>query len=333
MKKLRALPVTLLVAAVIVSLAATADARLVVPQTWEHLTLITTDGWEFPDVTIKLIEDGRLIRVVRDDGAQRTFEVAQIRELQDSIGRDVTAHVIPGWSGSQTTGPPPITGVTPTPEESRHDDLFHEVARPVDSDRPEKGDKLLQTRFAAALGAGVGYGRPYGNWFEGYGEGESYHASIRLAITGNFYVVGGYRYQRLPWKGVDEGEMPSGPFAMDLEVRQMTFGIGLMPRRSDYRQAIPFLEFGMGRASHRVNDELPLDDGAVDFADIASEVDKRLFFVQAGILMPLGRELALELGVGAVNTGRDLLQFDADADGGTIVSAQIGLTLLLGQVD
>jgi hypothetical protein len=329
---------TALCAALAVSILGVRDAaaRLVVPERWERITVITVDGWEYPNVTVELVDAGQALRVTRADGARREFALAEIRELQDSIGRDVTAHVIPGWRGRPAEGPPPTrTGPerAAEPRGAPHDEPFVEVARSVASDNPAADQPLLATRFAVALAGAAGYGKPLGRWFDGFGGGESYSGQLRLAVTGNVYIHGLYRYQRLPYEG---GEVALAPGLVtasgDLELRQLLFGLGFMPRRSDWRQAIPYLELGYGRTTHERAVGAPppgADFEIVGESDVS--IDEPTVFAQVGVIMPLGREIALEMGVNAVHTGDDLLRFGEDDASGTIVSGRLGLTLLLGQ--
>jgi hypothetical protein len=191
----------------------------------------------------------------------------------------------------------------------------------------------MSTRFAVALSGAVGYGKPYGNWFDGFGGGEAYHGQIRLAVTGNFYVLAAYRQQTLPIESESPVATASSFYDYgDLELRQMLFGLGFMPKRSDVHQAIPYLELGFGRTTHERKAVGAASDVELD-GDADYSIDKRTVFAQAGLIMPMGRGVALEMGVSAVHTGTDLLRFNAGDDSGTVVGAQIGLTFLLGQMD
>ncbi|MFO7653660.1 MAG: hypothetical protein R6X25_07525 [Candidatus Krumholzibacteriia bacterium] len=328
--------------------ASAADARLVTPQRWERVTVTTTDGWEYPGVTVELVDGGQALRLIRPDGAQRTLPLDQIRGLEDSIGRDITAHVIAGWSRRAEGPPPPAAGVPPRQRarspiwwnesdddrgrwepRDRHQEKhepFHEVAFPA---RRHRGTEPLATRFAVALGGAFGFGWNDGRWFRAYENAEYYQGQIRLAISGSVYLTGLYRRHELPRKveaiplpPVDDDE-PLSVYP-DLKLDQFLFGLGFMPRRHHWSDAIPYLELGYGRTEYTAVGQ----DGWLSGA-----VDKRTVFAQLGIIMPLGRDVALELAGSAVHSGDDLFDFGDDARSGTVLGAHAGLTILLGMVE
>ena len=58
------------------------------------LTLVTTDGWEFPNVEVELLATGDRLRVMNASGAEKILPVSLVRSLRDASGRDVTAQVL-----------------------------------------------------------------------------------------------------------------------------------------------------------------------------------------------------------------------------------------------
>ena len=310
-------------------LATPAGAKIVVPQKWDNVILTTSDGWEYHDISVELLDDGRSLRVIRPDGSMRSFPLSQVKSIHDQIGRDITPQVIPGWKG--TPGGMPLL-IQPQQQAEQ----YHEVGgTPPETSAQRRGESLLPFRFRTAISAGAGMGWPRGDWFVGEVQGPSLHGQIRIALSGNVYLGFGYRRQYLRSAAVDPDFEPqpankshrSGGLG-DSHLNQWLFTLGFMPRVGSFEEGLPYLELGVARVEHfgpryEVNP-------AADAWSRTAVLAKPGLVAQAGLLLPFGKGVGLDLAGTALYTGYDLSDYRSSSGKGLILGAQAALVLFFG---
>ena len=311
-----------------------AAAKLVVPETpqiYEHVIVTTTDGWEYYNVSVEYLAESSALRVTRPDGSVKAFALSRVKVIQDQIGRDITSHVIPGWKRTPRDTTP--TTSYPAGSQTAQDPEYNEIGRGVKYDKPLASEERLDYRFRTALSFGVGYGWAHGDWFEALEVGPSYQAQARIALGGTVYLNLGYRYQELdihPDYESHEGFGVDTPY-----LREYFIGLGFMPRRSHVMQAIPYLELNVGRIEHSWTPLLSDWQPGVPGDDVSviatSEKVTTGLLGQAGLMMPMGKSIGLDLAVSAMYTGYEPFDFRDGNYKGFVFGAQAALVLFIGE--
>jgi hypothetical protein len=305
--------VALLVALALTIAASTGSARSKVPQIWDHLTLVTADGWEYPDVQVEWLPDSSTLLVTRADGARRLFPLERVTALHTADGRDVTDQVLDGSSFQPGEPPEPVP------------------AAPAEA---PMAPPLPGSRFHWALSGGGGYGVTAGDGFaEANGE-QSWFGKLRMVSSPNTYVVLGARYQKLP-RSTTVREWPT--FVGDdifvlsdqVELEHVFVGFGFMPRPADHLEPVPYLELGMGRVAtgssawiFQLSDQAP---GGGEESHSAPALH-----VEAGVLVPVGDALGLELGVSWIHADQRLFPARQGRYDDDLLGIQAGVSLLGG---
>jgi hypothetical protein len=325
--------VALFVALALIATASTGSARLKIPHIWDHLTLVTAEAWEYPDVRVEWLPDSSALLVTRADGARRLFPLERVAALRTADGRDVTAEVLGGPSSRPVVPPepapaapveaPPATPATPAMPEV-----------PTAPATPETPPPLPGPRFHWSLSGGGGYGVTAGDGF-GEAEGEqSWFGKLRIASSPHTYVVLGARYQKLP-RSTPLYDLPVYVgddivvFSDQVELEHVFIGFGFMPRPANYLEPVPYLELGMGRVASGSSAWLfHLEDQEPGGGEESHSAPA--LHVEAGLLVPVGDILGLELGVSWIHADQRLFparhgRFDDD-----LLGVQAGVSLLGG---
>jgi len=296
---------TVLAVAALALTAAGARADVVLPDTWDHLTLETWDGWRYYDITLVPSDDGRGVLVSRSDGSQRFFVWEELRTVWTEGGTDITDRILPPDALLyQPDGPPDWA----QPREPLRD-------RPPDV-------PLREPRFRQSFGAAAGYGLALGDWFTGLEDGASFGFQARSAVARYFYLTGLYRDQRLAVSGF----MPNYPggyqvFSGHGNLRQFGLGFGVMPGRDYYDQVVPYLELMLGGVSHDLTYDERGDVG--DYVETLND-DQFGVIVQFGMLWPVVPWAAVEV------SGHWLYTGASDWAYGSVLGLQGGVTFLFG---
>jgi hypothetical protein len=285
---------------------------LKIPHIWDHLTLVTAEGWEYPDVRVEWLPDSSALLVTRADGARRLFPLERVAALHTADGRDVTAEVLSG-SSFQPVEPPEPVPVAP------------EEATPAPLPGP---------RFHWALSGGGGYGVTAGDGFgETKGE-QSWFGKLRLTSSPNTYVVLGARYQKLP-RSTPMYDLPVYVgddivvFSDQVELEHLFIGFGFMPRPANYLEPVPYLELGMGRVASGSSAWLfhleEREPGGGEESHRAPALH-----VEAGLLVPVGDILGLELGFSWIHADQRLFPAAHGGHDDDLLGVQAGISLLGG---
>jgi hypothetical protein len=209
-----------------------------------------------------------------------------------------------------------------------------EQPEPVPAAPAEAAPLLPGPRFHWTLSGGTGYGVTAGDGFaEANGE-RSWFGKLRLASSPHTYVVLGARYQKLP-RSTAMHDWPvfvgDGVVVVSdqVELEHVFLGFGFMPRPSDVLEPVPYLELGMGRVASGSSAWFfqPSDHALPGGAESHSAP---ALHVEAGVLVPVGDILGLELGFSWVHADQRLFPATHGRHDDDLLGIQAGLCLLGG---
>jgi hypothetical protein len=267
---------------------------------WHHVTVILTDGWRHRGVTIQRDRHGAGLWLWRADGAQKLVPLERIASIYAADGAEITGAVLGGFPAPAAApdADPPPPPAAPAGE------------APDDPDVPGAATAGL---FRVALGAEGGLASAAGDWYTGLGPGWGAGGRLRLTTHGSTYLGLGGRYQRL---GVDGTPRAGADAHLDLLVLEATVG-WVAPGAGD--RSRPYLEMGAGMIEQSFT--LTADGGQ----DTVRERHGS-FVARAGVLVPLGGFIALDLG-GTWNYKGLIFSDTGEADG-SLLGVHLGLTWL-----
>lgn len=297
--------------------AALAAAQTVL--TWSQVRVVTTDGWEYPNVSVVCGGDEGQVVIVFADGSRRSLERGRLRVITDSAGRDITETVLSAAGGAPAPVPaaeagaspagdaaPPLTpppavappaaapAVAPSPAPAAPAPLVPPAATP----RPLR--EYFELR--PMLSGGLGFGNAAGDWYEGFTSGLLIDIAGRLPVAGTLYLGAGYRRQYFGvessyehFSGYDEYGYPiEVDVDWDIHVNEIAFFVGATNHPHTRDSALIYYEMGLAMLNHSL--EATATDGTTSVSAGTDESKGALLFGIGGIF-PLAARLGLDFGL------------------------------------
>jgi hypothetical protein len=278
---------------------------------WRGVTVLLDDGWRYREVAVSLDPRGAGLWVRREDGAERLVAPERIVAIYAASGEEITRQVLEG----------PLPPVRPPRETApvRQQPSPPDGAAAVGWDgarAPERGrdpdaawshpDAAL---FKVAVGAEAGFAAAVGGWYEGFDPAWNFGARMRLTTHERTYLGLAVRHQDLG-TGADYG--------LDLDARLLVLEgtIGWMSRGRP-GDARAYSELGAAF----IESEVEIGMGDDYYADSRSDGS---FVLRAGLLVPLGEGVALDLN--GTWLYRGLIFTEDGEDEGSLLGLHAGLT-------
>lgn len=290
--------------------AAAPDSSATAPAgttTHANATVVLTTGWTYRNVAVTALDDGRSLEILRADGAALVLAATDVFAIRDAGGVDITALVLPvaaanelGSLGSQFGGSEPQAPPHPPGP---------------DGPRP----------FDAVLTVDLGYGFPFGEFYDGLDPGLVYGGDLRIATSPRHYVKFCYRNQNVYDETIDVYD-PNNDMLVtvdsSLDVRQYLIMFGILSRRKPNAAARGFTEFGIGYGDHVVKAAAGSSSGSLSMGRL-------MFSVQGGAMFRFSPKSKLGAEIGAFLTAATI--GDGDEGGmGMLFGMQAGLTMMFG---
>jgi len=292
--------------------------------TWNNVTLKTTGGWTYEDVTVEYSSRGQVAKIVRADGSHKTVTRSNIRLITDSRGKDITRLVL-----SQEDDPAASADTLESPVSAPFEQ-DEPPPRPVtaagSADQTARGKPILKdplifgNRFRFSIAGGIGYGTSAGDWFEGLTSGVAFHLAGRVVVGDNVYLGLSYRYQDL---GLESQFQQIDGVNLEVNLGETFVLIGWISQPTKPSTPFVFSEAGIGAVNHRFKGTL---EGTSASAS-TNEVELGLYW-GAGLLFPISK------GVGVQFDGNMRLTGSGDSNtssSGFLFGISGGLVLMLGQ--
>lgn len=239
--------------------------------TWKDVSVTLRDGWSYAKVIVRVDDsDPTALLVTRPDGATKRVPVADVQMIRDVDGRDITAQILPV----------PVEVETPYYSEIG-------VAAPAGASSAAGtsggGDRTYP--FSAMLSAGLGYGHPFHDFYEGMQDRVSWHVQVRMPVEPRTYLTVIYRNQQLYRGGIeiydpDDGQTYTVDTALDLQ--EILFLFGFLGKLKHPGAARAYFEIGGGLGIH---------SGTLSYdGQTANDSFNRFLLVgQFGVMVPLGQ--------------------------------------------
>lgn len=248
---------------------------------WYHVTVTDGQGWIMRDVTLSLTEDAAAVVMTRADGAQKELAFADLLEVLDADGRDITEEVRTGI---------PSEAVAEVPVVPESADLTPEFA-PLSVGRNAAGrgaDLASPPLFGFAVDVGGGVAGAAGDWFWGLDDGAFVQGGLRVGLSGrrDLHVV--FRNQSLGNSSYAiYGEAPVD-IAWSMQSFQLLLGHHTAPRVAGGATTAGYLEGGGGVM--RI---------AADAGSDSDSMTRFGFALQMGLWILTRSELAFDVGLHA----------------------------------
>lgn len=309
---------------------------------WRDVTVVSITGWRYSHVDIELLEDGKQIVMISEDGGRKTTSLSNIRMVLDERGKDITANIFNAADADSASLEGGLLPVRSPGEYDAPGSVPHPTPLTV---RPETARqdrvRVSGNRFRVGLSGGVGYGWSMGEWFEGLTSGAAFEAAGRITITNHVMFGVQYRYQRLgvesEWERLyicDDYMMDCILVNLDWDVHLSEFfvSIGVYSEPSGLRTPIGYAEFGIGTIAH----SLDVTASAGDVSDSADDSTTELAFLwTAGVIFPLNRTFGINLEgtMRATGSGDILGSYYSYYDSGStgiVLGLRFGVMVMLG---
>jgi len=280
--------------------------------TWSQVRVVTTDGWEYPNVSVECSGGDGQVVVVFADGSRRSLERTRLRVITDSAGKDVTEAVLsaagaapaasaeaqpaPGVAAAGESAPPltPPPAATPRAPVAPTAPLVPPVATP----RP----RLEYFELRPMISGGLGFGNAAGDWYEGFTSGLLIDIAGRLPVAGTLYVGASYRrqyfgaessYEHL--SGYDDyGNPVEVDIDWDIHVNEFAFFVGATNHPRTRESALVYYEMGLAMLNHSL--EATATDGDASIT-VGTDESKGALLMGVGGVIPLAPRIGLDLGL------------------------------------
>ena len=288
---------------------AAAPAQPIPDQVWQPVLVVTDEGWNLPDCSLRWLDDGSRVRVTRADGSWRDFLPWTITSVFAEGGLDMTAAIAAARPG----------GVRATPPLPGSPDNYQEVGSAMPLTGGLGGGFAQPQPFGFAITVGGGYAMFAGDWYQGFEADASLQATARIGISGNNWITLGYRRQGGGSQGGSVYDYNLDDYisiGIDLRVDEYLFMVGSRTNKSPTTRNIGYGEFGIAVLNHVANAQ-------IDYYGSGSYSEIKLgLAMQFGGLIALGEDFVLDLGVDlAFKPGI----FDEYESSGFIVGAHAGV--------
>lgn len=314
----------LLVFAVV--LAAAMDA---LAETWERAKIVTTDGKEYSDVSVRCEVDQDYLTIIDGSGSQKQLEHSMVRSISDQVGQDITELVKACGAGSRK-------------EPDQRPVREAGVSKPRSSKKDGKGRVLLGRRFTFSPSAGFGYATTTGDWFEGLTSGMCFDLIARFGVGDHVFIGGGYRYQALGVERYlegqvcgynDYGEYVCGYLEWDVNLHEFMLVLGFMTNPDRYTTPIAYGSFGIGATKHNIKLTATVQN---DSESAKTDETKLALFWDVGLLIPFNETIGLDIGAnmratGDFSSGGAYSTYSQYDNTGLLFGFRLGLAMFLGR--
>lgn len=283
-----------------------AAAALPASGPWRGVAVTDTQGWTLRDVTLRLAADGRALVLVRADGAEKTLAFADLAEVRDAEGRDITDGILalaPGGAAAAAAADAPAPNADPE----------FGIAPPATAGGRPRGRGREAPVFGAAFDVGIGKAVLMGDWFWGGDNGGFAQAGVRFGTSGRHYVHLVFRSQSMG--SATYSYYGEAPVRIDYTMRSYQVLAGLLEERLGRRgvRTRAYVEGGGGLMEIAAHSRTG-DDSVTRFA----------FAVQTGAWIHVGGDLAVDVGLhGFYKPG-----WLNDEAGGASAGVHVGLVLV-----
>lgn len=284
--------------------------------TWSDVRVVTTDGWEYPSVSVECRSDDSRLVIVFADGARRSLDRARLRVITDSSGEDITEAVMRSMGDAPAAEPmapadeTPLSRAVPSASESvpaRAEETLPsaplEPALPL-SPPPTRRPRLEYFHLRPMLTAGPGFGAVSGEWYEGLTSGLLFDFSGRIPITTNMYLSGSWRRQSLGvessfehLQGYDDyGNYIDIDLDWDIHVNELFFALGITNHPQGPQATLAYFEMGLGNLMHSI--EATASDG-VTSVSVGTDESKGALLLGGGAVKQFNKRFGIDFGVDA----------------------------------
>ena len=281
--------------------------------TWSGVTVVTKDGWNFPDATVSWVPGAETprLRVLRSDGMYKDWDVFQIVGIRNAFGVDITQEVaaaIPNFGDES--------------QALYWQSHFSEIGTPVPEDqlRTSLGEMAFKGLFSTAYGVCLSYGQPIGGlWYDGINGGLGILANVRIPTHKRTYLNLLVHHQ---WLGVEDfyiqDYFSDRIYRVESEYNPTSvfFLVGTYGPHVNTSSGHFFFEIGMGWTNHSFK-------VTVDGESASDSIGRIGSMLRLGYWAPVGTKTRLEFGVSAET--KDGVLFHRDEPGGTIMAGYVGL--------
>jgi hypothetical protein len=271
------------------------------------VTVLLADGWRYRDATVSLDKLGAGLWVLRNDGAERLVPIDRVTRIVGPDGLDITGRVFSGERGPGIAVLPPeqADAVVAAPAELPL--AWDGAAAPAATAALAATERLMKLAFTLE----GGWGSPFGDWFGGNETSWSAGARLRIGTVNRSYLGVGARYQHF-----ESSVFGHGDEQRHAMVYEGTFGWMSRPSAGG---TTGYLELG-GALLRTVVDYSDLEDRP----DHSHTASTGAFVLRAGLMVPLGGAISLDMGGSAVFRG--LLFKPDDEEEAALLALHLGLT-------
>lgn len=315
----------------VAGLAVMLVACIAAAETWNDVTVVTIDGWEYPTVTVRCATGQTFVELISPDGALKRIPQRRIRVIRDQAGTDITATVLAGGgTPAPVLEPSGISAVpgnvppalAPAPEASG------ESGRTVPFPTTRRQEPH-SAQSKVTVGGGIGYGTASGNWFEGLTSGLSTDLGVKFMVGSQIYLGFHYCHQAL---GVEEDmkQIEGVPVDWDVSINEYIglVGIRTVPRRD--RDVIGYAECGLGSMGHNISAKVTSYDVGIQ---VGTHETKLGLYAGIGLMAPISPTVAIDFTASGRLTGSSESTGDPYAptagSDGWLIGVRAGLAFLL----
>ncbi|MCB1182399.1 hypothetical protein KDM41_03125 [bacterium] len=208
---------------------------------WEHVRVVDVGGWEYRDVTIRWVEGGGQVELMRADGAVQTFAPDRIARVYAADGREITAEVAAGRRDHPVPAAP-----------SPRDPVIAEVGEAAPDIPPPRAGLASPPLFRYAVDAALGYATHTGGWFQGLDDGMNLQLGLRVNVGPQNYVRFLFRRQDFGSYEVEyDFDLPPATIEVALNEYLVMFGRhGRVVDNVEFR-SVGYFEIGLTAMEHR----------------------------------------------------------------------------------
>ncbi|MBK8167661.1 MAG: hypothetical protein IPK64_17075 [bacterium] len=302
--------------------------------TWDNVTVVTVDGWEYPGMTVSGAMGQDTLVMVGEGGGRRKLPRARIRLILDADGRDITQAVLTA-PGDGTTEPavlePESGPVAPAPDSGSAATIGVPTS-PTMAATPRPLRNLgPRCRFKVSPSLGLGYSQASGDWFTGMTSGMAIDGKVRIMFSDTGFMVLSYRHQGL---GVDSSMRELYGLLLDWDVSFSEYFVGVGNAMLPKSLTAPFAygEVGLGIIVHNLSATIvgnPYDsDPQYNGTSLSTNESKLGFSLEGGVIVPISAEVAIDLSVnGRMTSSGGNAQQETF---GFLLGGRVGVAILMG---
>lgn len=305
--------------------------------TWEHVTIVTVDGWEYSDMAVTGAVGQDFLTMIDGGGGRRKMPRSRIRVIVDADGRDISQAVFTAsgeGSVDQSDMEPERESISPPVGVQPPSTVVDAVPTDNDPSRRPLRSIRSQQRFKFSPSLSFGYGQAGGPWFEGFTSGMALEGKLRVMFSKDSFMSFGYRHQGV---GVDANldasmeNMYGAQFDWDVDLREYFVCGGVMSNPVTPTSLFAYAEAGLGVVDHRVNVVIIGDAAAqIEGAKVSVSESQLGIFLEGGVIIPVKTEVAIDLGVSLRMTSNGASDSEQEAIG-FVYGWRAGVAFLLGR--